>query len=108
MATRYYLNNEGGKEQARELIKTWDYNISLLYNEAKSEEKEDVFAQLSTAAQAVGVKIYMEGRMPKDNIKAERLIVAAARECLTNTVRHGDGNRVNIKIQEEYQYYHIE
>lgn len=108
MATRYYLNNPKGKSQVKELIKTWNYNISLLYNEATTEMKEDVFAHLNTAAQAVGVAINVEGRIPKNNIKVERLIVAAARECLTNTVRHGDGNLVNIRICEEHRYYHIE
>lgn len=108
MATRYYLSNPKGKEQVEELIKTWNYNISLLYNEATTEEKEDVFTHLNTAAEAVGVKINVDGRMPKNNIKAERLIVAAARECLTNTVRHGDGDCVNVRIREEHQYYHVE
>lgn len=108
MATRYYLSNPKGKDQVEELIKTWNYNISLLYNEATTEVKDDVFAQLNTAAQAVGVMIHVDGRMPRDNVKAERLIVAAARECLTNTVRHGDGDRVNIRIREEHLHYHVQ
>ena len=49
----------------------------------------------------------MEGRIPQNDIKAERIIVAAARECLTNTVRHGDGNLVKINIREERTQYHV-
>lgn len=108
LATRYYLNNPRGKEQAEALIKSWDYNVSLLYNEANQEVKEDVFQHLNEAAAAVGVTIEVNGRIPKNNVRAERLIVAAGRECLTNTVRHGAGDKVIIWIQENRMYYHVE
>jgi len=108
LATRYYLNNPQGKEQAEALIKAWDYNVSLLYNEAKQEVQENVFHHLNEAAAAVGVTIEVNGRIPKNNIRAERLIVAAGRECLTNTVRHGAGDKVIIWIQENRLYYHVE
>ena len=108
LATRYYLNNPQGKEQAESLIKAWDYNVSLLYNEAKQEVQENVFHHLNEAAAAVGVTIEVNGRIPKNNIRAERLIVAAGRECLTNTVRHGAGDKVIIWIQENRLYYHVE
>lgn len=108
LATRYYLNNPKGKEQAESLIKSWNYNISMLYNEVTQETKEDVFQHLNEAAAAVGVTIEVNGTIPKNNVKAERLIVAAGRECLTNTVRHGAGDKVIIWIQENQLYYHVE
>ena len=108
LATRYYLNHPGGKEQAESLIKSWDYNVALLYNEANQEVKENLFQQLDEAAKAVGVTIEVNGKIPENNMKVERLIVAAARECLTNTVRHGDGNKVVIWIRENHLYYHVE
>ena len=108
LATRYYLNNPKGKEQAETLIKSWNYNISMLYNEVTQETKEDVFQHLNEAAAAVGVTIEVNGVIPKNNVKAERLIVAAGRECLTNTARHGAGDKVIIWIQENRLYYHVE
>ena len=108
LATRYYLNNQKDKEQAEALIKTWNYNVSLLYNEAEQEVKEDVFHHLNEAAKAVGVTIEVDGKIPKNNTMIERLIVAAGRECLTNTVRHGDGDKVMIKIQENKLFYCLE
>lgn len=108
LATRYYLNNQKGKDQAESLIKSWNYNISMLYNEVNQETKEDIFQHLNEAAAAVGVTIEVNGKVPKNNVKAERLIVAAGRECLTNTVRHGDGDKVMIHIQENQLYYHVE
>ena len=108
LATRYYLNNPSGKEQAESLIKAWDYNVALLYNEVKQEVKEDVFQHLNEAAAAVGVTIEVNGAIPQNNVKAERLIVAAGRECLTNTVRHGAGDKVIISIRENLLYYHVE
>lgn len=108
LATRYYLNNSKDKAQAEALIKTWNYNISLLYNEANQETKEDVFQHLNEAAKAVGVTIEVDGKIPENNTKVERLIVAAGRECLTNTVRHGDGDKVMIQIRENKLFYHLE
>ena len=108
LATRYYLNNQKDKEQAEALIKTWNYNVSLLYNEAEQEVKEDVFHHLDEAAKAVGVTIEVDGKIPKNNTQIERLIVAAGRECLTNTVRHGDGDKVIIRIQENKLFYRLE
>lgn len=107
LATRYYLNNQKDEIQAEALIKTWNNNVSLLYNEANQEIKEDIFQHLNEAAKAVGVTIEVDGKIP-ENTKVERLIVAAARECLTNTVRHGDGDRVMIRIQENQMFYHLE
>ena len=108
LATKYYLNNPKRKGQAEELIKTWNYNVDLLYNEASTENREDVFMHLTSAAEAVGVHIIVTGKLPKNNVRVERLIVAAGRECLTNTVRHGDGDKVFIDIREMGDYYQVE
>ena len=68
LATRYYLNSQKDKTQTEALIKTWNYNVSLLYNEANQEVKEDIFQHLNEAAKAVGVTIEVKGKIPEKGL----------------------------------------
>ena len=54
---------------------------------------------LMTAADAVGVRITIEGQMPKEDSAAWRLMETLLHESLTNTVKHAGGDQLNLKIQ---------
>lgn len=57
-------------------------------------------------AAAMKVSLNLQGSIPQDTT-AESLIVAAARECVTNCVNHARGNQVTVKITEHPDLWHI-
>ncbi|MGN0154115.1 MAG: hypothetical protein ACI4A3_06665, partial [Lachnospiraceae bacterium] len=49
------------------------------------------------AAQAVDVEIVQTGEMPAEG-KVRDILIAALRECLTNTVKHAKGNKLYVAV----------
>lgn len=98
LATRYYLTQPPGSGDAAELVSLWRENIALLRHEARSAPVPGAFAQLRSAARAVGAEIELTGVLPQEDPAAQRLIVSAARECLTNAVRHAGADRLFLRV----------
>lgn len=92
----------------KELMSMWQSNVNLLHNEAKPKEKSNEFERLETAAKAIGVKLNVNGDIPFGNKKIVHIIVSAARECLTNTVRHAGGDELTINIVNAEGAYNVE
>ena len=62
--------------------------------------------EVKLAAKELGVTVRVEGYLPPDSV-AEELTVAAARECVTNCIKHAGGSEVNIRIAERSDLYDI-
>ena len=65
----------------------------------------DTAAEELTAKQ-LGVAVEVEGYLPRDTA-AEELTVAAAKECVTNCIKHADGNEVYIRIAQRGERYDV-
>lgn len=57
-------------------------------------------------AELLGVTVITDGCLPADSV-AEELTVAAAKECVTNCIKHAAGNEVYICIVEQNDLYDI-
>lgn len=62
--------------------------------------------EVRQTAKALGVTVRTEGYLPSDSV-AEELTVAAAKECVTNCVKHAGGSEVHIRIAERNELYDI-
>ena len=95
---RYYL---GGclPEQKEELLRNWRRTVSLLHNEIGKDDETDVYGELLEIASSIGVEIIQTGELPQESACAY-LIVASIRECLTNTIRHAEGNKLFVTISQ--------
>ena len=62
--------------------------------------------EVKQTAQALGVTVLTEGYLPPDST-AEELTVAAAKECVTNCIKHACGTKVFIRIAEHGELYDI-
>ena len=51
-------------------------------------------------AGSIGVKVVIEGEAPK-NSKIRKIIADAVTECAANTVKHAEGDTVNIDISKD-------
>lgn len=96
---KYYL--EGCREkQKEELLPLWQKTLALLKNGICREGKTDPYQELLEAAAIVGAKIILTGHLPGSPL-ASYLIICAIREALTNAIRHGRGDQLFVKIEED-------
>ena len=90
----YLTGEEENRESvARELSNT----VSLLRNNAVDEHTEDRLYALLEAAKVVGVTINIDGEIPP---RWKELTEVAIHECLTNTVKHAGGHRLDVAIRQ--------
>lgn len=94
LQTRQFLS--GARGDAESICAEWLQNTHLLLEKYADEKRMDTFEQLSRAAKAIGVTIERSGSFPEDSTENALLVEAAARECLTNLVRHANGTRLEI------------
>lgn len=97
LAFRSYLAQPKEQRNREGLLRMWYYTITALRNEASPLEKRNDWALLLKAADAVDVKLILDGDIPKEE-KTESILIMAIHECLTNTVKHAGGNELYIKL----------
>ena len=66
----------------------------------------DTMEEVKQTAKALGISVKTEGYLPPGST-LEELIAAAAKECVTNCIRHAGGNEVYIRIANQNDRYDI-
>ena len=97
LAYRAYLTWPEQERNREKLLRMWEETALMLYSEANAPDKPDEWKLLQEAAAAVDVEICTEGEIPREG-EARELLIMAIHECLTNTVKHADGDRLNVRI----------
>lgn len=98
LAFRSYMAQSPAERDREQLLLLWRYTIEVLKNEADNVNQQDRWGLLLKAAQAVDVTIVLEGELPESE-KEKNILIAALHECLTNTVKHANGNELYVSIQ---------
>lgn len=100
LATQHLLGHNKNdihlEENAGKILALWQRNIAALYGVAVAK-KTTALDTLITAAQAIGIKICLQGNLPEDS-KILNLILTGAGECLTNAVRHARATELFLDI----------
>jgi two-component sensor histidine kinase len=96
------MNSDPGDRE--EQLRTLHKAVSL-FSEA-SPALPGTLEEARREAEEMRVSLRLEGVVPKDE-GVEKLIAAAARECVTNCVRHAKGSRVTVAINEENGVYTV-
>ena len=60
-------------------------------------DRADPLKDLMASAWEIGVRVRIQGELPKGNANAQ-LMIAAMRECATNTVRHAGGSEMTVQL----------
>ena len=100
LKTKKALSERGGDQEA--LIREWNGIVSLIYG---PETEEDRFTEAERTAESVGVKILYTGVRPPKASDAEKLLVNAVFECVTNTARHADGDELYVQVTDDGEHY---
>ena len=86
LATRAWLQSQEDGGESR-LFKQWEAIIALMRAEAEPKQGKTDWEIFCRCAQAAGVEIRLDGKLPGAG-RACDLLIAAAAEALTNAVRH--------------------
>ncbi|MBO4242872.1 MAG: hypothetical protein J5883_06300 [Clostridiales bacterium] len=104
IATDQYLSS-GEKEDFTDLKKQWNSAISYLEGMSKEEISSSKQEILDIAA-LIGCTIEGSGDEPETE-RSSKLMTAAAREALTNAVRHAHADMISIVSQKKDGYYDV-
>lgn len=101
LAARRYI--ETGKEaiSRKTLLEMLNSNIALMRREAEQPIEEGTLDSLNEAAQIMGITLTVEGDLPKSDNRTMRLIMCAARECITNAVHHAGATTLKISVSSD-------
>lgn len=100
LAFRSYLAQKPEERDREKLGSLWQYTIEVLKNAASPVNQSNELELLLEAAHAVDVSIRQDGELP-ENEKERGILIAALHECLTNTVKHAQGNTLYIVIRSD-------
>lgn len=107
LATRQFFRGQKSEveteSQTEKILDIWSKNISSLHG-APISEPSSALDSLNSAAKAIGVRVFLQGELPKDS-NITNLILLAAGECLTNSVRHAHATELYLKLAETSKYY---
>ena len=109
LAFRAYLTAEPSKRDRNKLLPLWRYVISVMKKETAPSEEWDA---IEKTAESLHIQIEINGDLlagPADlpagladlpvSGEVRAAIMAAIRECLTNTARHARGDRLFVLIK---------
>lgn len=99
LLTRKYLLRGGNEEDKEKLIQVLRKNNTLMESSEKNTERS-YLEMIFDAAADMGVKIVVEGEMPKSPAVSD-VITTAIHENLTNTIRHAKGDEMHVILQRE-------
>lgn len=97
ISTRRFLQQNRPMEELD--LTPWKNAVSLLRHEIEQPEEQDYVSNLMSGAYGIGIKIIIEGSLPKT--AAGEVLVSAIRECMTNAVRHGGAKELYVHITDD-------
>ena len=100
LAARSYMEQPKHERNREKLLSLWRYNLAVMRNDIEPQQQSNEWKLLLDAAEAVDVEIVLNGELPEERT-VRKAIVSAVHECLTNTVKHAGGNRLEVNITGE-------
>ncbi len=102
--TRKYLKQNDPRTSKDKLMALWIDRLDFMKSISESK-KSDEYQKLLSASKDVGVDIIIKGELP-ENQPAKQICSMAMHECLTNTIRHANGDKVFVEtyIEDDKKY----
>ena len=99
LESRHYLNEPSAISEEILLQALKNTNTYLLREYEQDDSAGDPLADALEMADAIGVEVIIDGIVPKE-APYRRILAAAITECATNTVKHADGDALQVVIRE--------
>jgi two-component sensor histidine kinase len=95
---RHYIEHPESTDRAMVALMTRQMNRFLL-GETSRPSEEDPLRTAIRMAESIGVTVELRGRFPQEPV-ARSLLAQAIRECAANTVKHAEGDRIEVVLLE--------
>lgn len=103
LVTKRYIENGDADITKDELTNVWNGTLYLFDGGFTDKDSEVNLDELYDAAKLMGIRLNVEGRIPKDN-RILRFVMSGARECLTNAVHHAKASELQIHLHDSYGF----
>ena len=87
-------------QQREEVLRMWRQNLTLMERMGEQESPAQGFEGLIAAANAIGMRVKIDGEQPPEGAPCMEILENAAHECLTNAVRHAGGAELRIRMSQ--------
>ena len=91
--------NEAPTSDRHEILRNWRH-VLLLCKEAGDRKFDSSVADLNTLAEAIGIRLVWTGSPTNLPQTVQSLFLAAAREAMTNAIKHAQAKTLEISICE--------
>ena len=95
-----------GNDKGNTYEKLSELKNAVSYFSGNKPSEKGTFDEAKLKASKLNVKLTLTGFMPYDT-ELESIMAAAAKECVTNCVRHAKGSRVDVCITEDANLYTV-
>ena len=99
LESRHYLKDPSSIDESMLLQALRNTNTYLLREYEEDDTDRDPLADALETAEAIGVEVLLTGVPPAEE-PLRGILAAAIGECSTNTVKHADGNRLQVDIRK--------
>ncbi len=98
LAIKRYITVGGTEKERIDMLERLQKNVLFLQQDSV-KAAGDEYALMLTTANNLGVKVMLEGELPKQE-PAKHIIATAIHECFTNILRHTDGDTLFVSAHE--------
>lgn len=98
LASKHYILSGGTEDERANIEAALRRNLQYLKQE-KEIVSSDEYAVIFETAKKLDIKLNLIGSLP-DSEPQRHIIVTGIHECLTNTIRHANGDELTIKLEE--------
>lgn len=99
LTMKQYLLQGGTEQQRKEIESMLRRNVTFLKT-GHSAQRRDEYALMLETAEKLGVRVSITGALPQGE-KQKHVIATALHECITNTLRHAQGDALFLRITEQ-------
>ncbi len=107
LVTKRYIESGDDGITKNELTDMWRSTLYLFEGGFTENNREGSLDELYEAAKLMGIKLNVNGTIPKDN-RLLRFIMSGARECLTNAVHHAKAEELTVTLYGSGGFFVIE
>lgn len=106
LTSKHYILSGGTEEDRKNIENALRKNLKYLKKE-KEKINSDEYAVIFETAEKLDIKLKLTGNLT-DLEPQRHIIVTGIHECLTNTIRHANGDELYIKIEESDTGFRVE
>ena len=99
LSLRAYLEKPENERDRKALLPLWKYTVSVLRRKEDAVNSFD-YENILSDAKAIGVSVTRSGDRTDipDDPKLRNILLTALRECVSNTVKHAHGDKLNFSL----------